>query len=483
MKKILFFLVLFPVLVLGQTQTENYIKTKTYKVPTAASIVTPAINQASQNVTYFDGLGRPIQQIANQQSASGKDIVVPIVYDGFGRQEIEYLPYVPITAASLDYKSTALTDVMNFTPYIGQNPLSKKQFESSPLNRILKQAAPGSDWALGLGHEIKLDYQTNTTADAVKLFAVTTTWNASEEVFDIALLNGTTPVFYAPNQLYKTITYDENTAAAPSESAGSTVEFKNKEGQVVLKRTYESGAKLDTYYVYDNYGNLTYVLPPLAIQDNPGGNNSISTGYDNFSADFNWNVFSNANSGGGSVSVTISNNILKVRFNASFSSATLNTTTSQELFTNPCVLPDMYLGVISGGNYSASIVGGKLKLSSITGLPVTGFFDTLTMPLPTTCTPRASNVITQNILFDLCYQYIYDYRNRLIAKKLPGKQWEYIVYDKLDRVVATGPVNSPFSNVNNPFGWLITKYDVFNPRLVRASRSYPQSKSNTKLQP
>lgn len=60
----------------------------------------------------------------------------------------------------------------------------------------------------------------------------------------------------------------------------------------------------------------------------------------------------------------------------------------------------------------------------------------------------------------MCYQYKYDYRNRLVEKKLPGKQWEYIVYDKLDRVVATGPANSPFSEEQT--GWLITKYDVFN---------------------
>ena len=44
----------------------------------------------------------------------------------------------------------------------------------------------------------------------------------------------------------------------------STREFKNKEGQIVLKRTYDAGNKRDTYYVYDLYGNLTYVIPPKA---------------------------------------------------------------------------------------------------------------------------------------------------------------------------------------------------------------------------
>ncbi len=68
-------LVFLPLLVIAQTQTENYIKNTTYKTPTATSITTPPISQANQNITYFDGLGRPLQQIAHQQSGSGKDIV------------------------------------------------------------------------------------------------------------------------------------------------------------------------------------------------------------------------------------------------------------------------------------------------------------------------------------------------------------------------------------------------------------------------
>ncbi|SHM98756.1 DUF6443 domain-containing protein, partial [Flavobacterium chilense] len=401
MKNILkLLLVLFPVMVIGQTTTQNYIKTTTYKVATPTVIVSPTATQAAQNVTYFDGLGRPVQQIAGQQSSSGKDIVTHIKYDGFGRQTQEYLPFKAETSA-MDFDPIAEAHVSSY--YANPNPVSngnpameatsypysQKELESSPLNRVLKQAAPGDAWYSGSGHEIKMDYQTNGLEE-VKLFTANTSWNATAGLYAISLLNSG---YYLPNQLYKTITYDENTVAPLSENNGSTVEFKNKEGQVVLKRTYGTvGAgtvneKHDTYYIYDIYGNLTYVIPPKAV-DLIGATTNIQA-----------DVTSTAVvSPGTALNLTATNSIrLLPGFNAQ-----------------------------TGSTFSAVIDNG-----------------------------------TQGILDILCYQYKYDYRNRLVEKKLPGKQWEFIVYDKLDRPVATGPANAPFSDLTSA-GWIITKYDAFN---------------------
>lgn len=55
------------------------------------------------------------------------------------------------------------------------------------------------------------------------------------------------------------------------------------------------------------------------------------------------------------------------------------------------------------------------------------------------------------------YQYKYDAHNRLIEKKIPGKDWEYIVYDKLNRPVLTQDANLRAKN-----SWLFTKYDAFS---------------------
>ncbi|MGC4129789.1 MAG: DUF6443 domain-containing protein [Bergeyella sp.] len=63
---------------------------------------------------------------------------------------------------------------------------------------------------------------------------------------------------------------------------------------------------------------------------------------------------------------------------------------------------------------------------------------------------------TNSAILDLCYQYRYDGQGRMVEKKLPGKGWEYLVYDNQDRLVMTQDANLLSSGQ-----WLFTKYDKF----------------------
>ncbi len=122
----------------------------------------------------------------------------------------------------------------------------------------MEQGAPGKDWALGNGHTIKFNYAVNTTSDAVKKFNVNFL-NSTEETE--LIYDG----IYNPSVLYKTITKDENWMVGQQyQKDHTTEEFKDRLGRVVLKRTYNATVLHDTYYVYDIYGNLTYVIPPEA---------------------------------------------------------------------------------------------------------------------------------------------------------------------------------------------------------------------------
>jgi len=327
----------------GQTGTKNYIKATEYLDETAdpdAAVIT---------VQYFDGLGRPEQTVSVKATPDGKDIVTKTEYDGFGRQAKDYLP-VPVSQSNGNFiNPDNITGNYYQTNYTQSVWYSEKTIENSPLNRVMAQAAPGDVWAKGGGHEIEFRYLTNTFSDFVKIFKVNTTYTGFTD-------NG----YYEEAQLYKAVTVDEN--------GNAVYEFKDKQGQVVLKRTQVSDGSTtgkntdpdpnieilrnaDTYYVYDIYGNLAFVIPPLA-----------------------------------------------------------------SAHSDPAPFMD-----------------------------------------------------------ELCYQYRYDERNRLVEKKLPGKGWEAMVYDKQDRLVATQD-----RELKNRGKWLFTKYDKFG-RVVYTG-IYSSSASRSSLQ-
>ena len=122
-----------------------------------------------QNITYYDDIGRPLQQINIDHSPGFSDIITPMQYDGYGRMEKEWLPYPATDGALATLRSGTITAIEGFynTPKYENtaNPYSQKEFEDSPLNRVYKQAAPGNDWALGQGHEIEFGYETNISSD------------------------------------------------------------------------------------------------------------------------------------------------------------------------------------------------------------------------------------------------------------------------------------------------------------------------------
>jgi len=322
----------------AQSPDHNWIKEKVYRIPTTQPIASPSINQAFVTVKYYDGLGRVAQEISHQMSPIGQNLVIHHQYDPLGREVKKYLPF-PSSANDLNFVDQAgiLTQQYYQTHYGSSIAYAETLLEDSPLNRIIKQAAPGDDWALGSGHEIKYDYDTNKGGE-VRLFRANTTYDVSTDLYRTSLID---EGFYEPGTLYKLITANENHDLG---GTGNTIEYKDNDGRLILKRQVTSQGNVDTYFVYDNFDHLIYIIPPLAAQ---------------------------------------------------------------------------------------------------------------------------KSVIDQDVLDNLCYQYMYDSHNRKVAQKLPGVRWIYTAYDRRDRPRATGPVKSPFSHSTTE-GWLITKYDGLNRPVMTA---------------
>jgi RHS repeat-associated protein len=210
-----------------------------------------------QSLQYVDGLGRPVQTIQVMASPFGNDLVQPEVYDQYGRDVNKYLPYVPSTGTPGSYRPNAVsadqaafynsppTGVVQI-PSAGQVAYAATNFDNSPLNRPVEQGAPGLSWQLGGGHTVTTAYNVNTSADAVKLWVVNTSGGASYSTT------------YAAGTLTKTSVTDEN------QNNNAIIQFKDIDGHIV-SRWVQNGAGVYyvTDYVYDDQGNLRYVIPPL----------------------------------------------------------------------------------------------------------------------------------------------------------------------------------------------------------------------------
>ncbi|MCF6407315.1 DUF6443 domain-containing protein [Chitinophaga filiformis] len=319
------------------SSTINYVRTWEPDMPLTDTntVVSSArkIREVKQTTQYFDGLGRPVQTVSKGISSSGKDFVAPVVYDSYGREQYKYLPYVQQSGNVNDGKFK--TDPFNAQKAFFQNGVlnrgvvgesvyySQQTFEQSPLNRPLKGYAPGNSW---VSHPVESRYQVNAVADSVRL------WNIGA---GIPASTGN----YAAGQLQENVTIDEQ--------GNQVIEYKDKQGQVVLKKVQISGNPgtghigwLCTYYVYDDLGNLRFVIPPLAVDAIKGS----------------W---------------------------------TISTAVADEL----------------------------------------------------------------------CFQYQYDGRQRMVVKKVPGAGRVFMVYDVRDRLVFT---QDSVQRTKSPMEWLVTFYDELN---------------------
>ncbi|WP_178377204.1 DUF6443 domain-containing protein [Chryseolinea serpens] len=261
--------------VLEPINNYNYIRQNIVQVKGAdeKTVESLAIGQRQETYSYFDGLGRLMQTDVTQGSPKGQDIVQGIEYDGLGREATKYLPYVSQAVNNGYYKGGATGNpLLNF--YKGDNdtsldpdgianddaPYAVALFETSPLGRVLEQGAPGKTWqpdggdfATSSSKAIKFAYETNIATEVVKW-----TYTPAKTVDVLGLVatgSGTAPGYYAAGQLYKTRTKNEDQY--------ESVEYKDKEGRVVLKKKQVTATTwAETYYVYDDVNNLAAVITP-----------------------------------------------------------------------------------------------------------------------------------------------------------------------------------------------------------------------------
>jgi len=244
--------------------TVSYIRAWTATAPITSTTIIPTrtLTDVKLSTQFFDGLGNPLQTVVRQQSPLKKDMVTPTVYDNMLRESYSYLSFIATPLLASDstadgyFKMDAFQQdsAFNHTLYPGQTYYyGQVNFEKSPMQRPLFTYPVGNSW-VGSGRSTAKQYLVNESGDSVQLWSISPTIGSNP--FRVSA--------YLPGQLYKNVTIDE--------SSHQVVEYKDKEGHVVLKKVQLSGTPatghvgwLCTYYVYDTLRNLRFVLPPALI--------------------------------------------------------------------------------------------------------------------------------------------------------------------------------------------------------------------------
>ncbi|HAS42994.1 MAG TPA: hypothetical protein DCS93_21115 [Microscillaceae bacterium] len=210
-------------------------------------------NQVQTSVSYFDGLGRNIQEVLKQGAQNGFDLVQIIEYDKYGRQVKTYMPYVADQVNDGGYRIDGKREQFQFyQSTIGiphtDYPFTQTNFEASPAGRVLETLAAGEN-QIGANRKTSQKMLTNT----VNIKRVMAVYNTSTEEYTI----NNTSEHYTPGELM--VAQVTNVSGKVSET------YTNAIGQTILQRiSVDNGGWLHTYFVYDQLGRQVATIYPQA---------------------------------------------------------------------------------------------------------------------------------------------------------------------------------------------------------------------------
>ena len=187
-----------------------------------------------RSIQYYDAWGRPSLSACQGVRQNGTFTYSLQIYDGLGRPSLSYVP-IPSSSISGDSISSDTFIGMSANAFSGdRSGFVRTSYDN--LGRTVETTTPGMSW-YNSGKTSTIQYLTNV-ANEVKCYSVSGSSLAQ---------NG----YYAAATLDCTLTTDPD---------GLTVKsYKDVFGNVVLERR---AGNYDTYYVYDNFNRLRFVLPP-----------------------------------------------------------------------------------------------------------------------------------------------------------------------------------------------------------------------------
>ena len=226
-------LLAFPFMMNGQEI--SYVKTTTMTGASSGIVSTE----------YVDGLGRTSLTVSKDASPGCGDLATLQEYDLNGRPSRTWLP-APINAGGGFCGADAFKQ-SSISNHGDSKPFSQTRYDGSPLNRRVEELGPGSIWHTS-NKCVRTEYTTNSSNNPCRKYEVSTDGTSFS-------LNGT----WQTGDLDVTVSVDED--------GNRRLTFTDMRGLTVLQRDINStdnNRQHDTYFIYDVYGNLCFVLPPMA---------------------------------------------------------------------------------------------------------------------------------------------------------------------------------------------------------------------------
>lgn len=409
------------------------------------NMMTGALKDVKQVTQYFDGLGRSIQTVIKKgslateptnptSSTTAVDMVSPVEYDEFGREQFKYLPFAANNTGGYvtndgKFKFNPFQQQATFmsAQFGSQNETffyGKTSFESSPLNKITDNYAPGNSW---IGSEIlsdpllhrstKIKCSVNTMTDDVKIWCL----GVDLAIYVLNNGNGTQDVKYGWTALPPNVV----TVLYLYRQSGSTGNWA----------IWGANGGINPYTITIPVGTYEYALQL-------------------FYAD-------------GSNTIEYTNNLYSTSYfiNGAYSPGQLFKT---------IVTDENNKQVIEFKDKEGKIILKKVQVTASgddgTGSGYSGWsctfyiyddFNNLRCVIQPNAIAAMATANNWNLsaitLSELCFRYEYDQRNHIIKKQTPGALPVSMVYDALDRLVLTQD-----GNLAAQGKWMYTQYDNLN---------------------
>lgn len=224
---------------------ENYITTMKANVGGLSVVNMYNPQNATRTIQNIDAFGRIAQTVQYGITPDKRNLVSRMEYDRMYRDSCAWLPVVDRGAGNILSVQQIRSNALEL--YNDGYAYEESVYDGSPLNRLVEKYNPGSSWHT-TGHNEKTGYLTNTSDMGCLMFAVTGKKDSLQLV---------PKGYYAAGELIVSEKIDED--------GHLTYTYMNKLNQEILSRSINGTDTLDTYQVYDDFGNLCFVLPPLAV--------------------------------------------------------------------------------------------------------------------------------------------------------------------------------------------------------------------------